>query len=251
MSRRKILIGASIAGHAALFAGVFVHGVWDVEQLGREARARTSLAVMVPPLDGGGFPVPEQRLERQQRKEPPKRVVKEPRQPRPRPEEPKLQPDPGPAGPSGGPDAGPGPGGGGPPGGDPCTEPGGCQPEVAPPQPPEVPRLPPPPAPPAPQTVAPQVLKGLRTSGETAIYPPGEVVQQMHRSGDLKTSASLKICIGADGAVATIGLLRSTRYPAYDEALLASARRWVYRPYTVNGRAVPVCSVVTFQYEMK
>jgi protein TonB len=251
MSRRKFLIGASIAGHAALFAGVFVHGVWEMEQLGREARARTSLAVMVPPADGGGFAVPEQRLERQQRKEPPKKVVKEPRQPRPRPDEPKFAPDTGPADRGGG--LGPdGPGGGdGPPGGDPCTEPGGCPPAVAPQLPPEVPRLPAPPAPPAPQTVAPQVLKGLRTSGETAIYPPGEVVQQMHRSGDLKTSASLKVCIGADGAVAAIGLLRSTRYPAYDEALLASARRWVYRPYTVNGRAVPVCSVVTFQYEMK
>jgi len=250
MSRRKMLIGISIAGHAALFAGVFVHGVWELEQLDRGPLPRTSLAAIVPPAaEGGAISLPEQKLERKPRKEP--KLVKEPRQPRPPRDEPRIEPAPGPS--TGGTDTGPGPGGpgDGPPGGDPCTDPAGCQPTAMPPPapPPEVPR--PPPPPPAVQTVAPQVLKGLRTSGETALYPPGEVVQQMHRSGDLKTSASIKVCIGTDGAVASIGILRSTRYPAYDEALLAGARRWVYRPYTVNGRPVPVCSVVTFQYEMK
>jgi protein TonB len=249
MSRRKILIGVSIAGHAALFAGVFVSSVWNIEQLDHDSKLRTSLAVIAPPVfESGSFSLPEQKLV-PKRHDPPKVAVKEPRQPRQPKDDVKIEPAPGPDEPGDG--TGPGTGhvlGDGPPGGDPCQEPGGCQPQVAPPPPPPPP---PPPKPLKPQTVAPQVLTGLRTSGETAIYPPNDVLQQMHRSGDLKTRASIKICIGVDGAVASVGLLRSTRYPAYDEALLAGARRWIYRPYTVNGRAVPACSVVTFQYEMK
>jgi len=250
MPRRKILIGVSIAGHAALFAGVFASSVWNIEQLDRDSKLRTSLAVIAPPtLESGSFSPPEQKPV-PRRPDPPKVAVKEPRQPRPPKDDVKIEPPPGPDATGDGLGAGKGPGGGdGPPGGAPCQEPGGCQPKVAPPPAPPAP--PPAPQPPAPRTVAPQVLKGLRTSGETAIYPPNDVLQQMHRSGDLKTRASIKVCIGADGAVAQVGILQSTRYPAYDEALLAGARRWVYRPYTVNGRAMPACSVVTFQYQMK
>jgi TonB family protein len=51
--------------------------------------------------------------------------------------------------------------------------------------------------------------------------------------------------------VASISLKRSTRYAAYDEAILAAARRWIYRPYTVNGTPAPACGMVTFVYEMK
>jgi TonB family protein len=73
----------------------------------------------------------------------------------------------------------------------------------------------------------------------------------MHRSGDLRTSASIKLCLDPRGQVASITLTQSTRYDAYDAAILAAARRWRYQPYTVNGVPAPACGMVTFRYEMK
>jgi hypothetical protein len=249
MPRRKLLIGVSIAGHVALFTGVFVHGIWNLDQLEYESRFRSPIAVMTPPPAGGGAPsLPKVDM---QRKEPPKVKVNEPRQPRTR-----LRDDltitteaPGSETGTGGPGNGTGTGiGDGPETGAPCDEahgPCGTLPVTL-----TLPDLPAPP-PPKVHAVTPQILKGLRIRGETAIHPPRDVFQEMHRGGDLKTSASIKVCLAVDGAVASVGLVKSTRYTAYDEAILAAARRWIYRPYTMNGAAVPACGMVTFVYEMR
>jgi protein TonB len=251
MARRKLLIGVSIAGHAALFAGVLGYTVWDLEQVDYRPKVRTSLAVITPPAAEAG---PRTSTERQQRKEPPK-IAKDLTQPQ---EKPPATPLPGPAvttddGTGAGPGGGTG-GGDGPPGGDLCADPGadpgGCEVLPEPPLLPDPPK-PPPQQPPRVQNVTPQILKGLRTSGETAIHPPREVVQEMHHSGDLETSASIKLCLDPQGQVASITLTKSTRYAAYDEAILAAARRWRYQPYTVNGIPAPACGMVTFRYKMK
>jgi hypothetical protein len=34
----------------------------------------------------------------------------------------------------------------------------------------------------------------------------------------------------------------------YDAKIMREMRRWAYRPYTVNGKAVPVCTAATFIY---
>ena len=120
---------------------------------------------------------------------------------------------------------------------------------VALPAPPEPPK--PPPAPPKQAVVQPQILKGLRTRGETAIHPPRDVYQQMARDRDYKTSGILKVCITATGAISSVSVLKSTGYAAYDAALVDGARGWSYRPYTADGVPVPVCSSVTFQYQMR
>jgi len=250
MARRKTLIGISIAGHAALFAGVFVTSVWDVEQLDHDVRFRPNLGVITPPRLDSGQPA----------------TTTEPQKPRPKPPE-KVKrlaqptdrrPDPTPP-----PETSTVPGSGlgqttgditgdpeAPPG-DPCQEPGGCAPPPEPPKPPEPPAVPPPPAAAKIHTVAPQILSGLRVKGETAIHPPREVFHLMHRNGDLSTTASIKVCLTATGAVGAVAMLKSSKYDAYDDAILAAARRWVYQPYKVNGSPVPACSVVTFRYEMK
>ncbi|HSK02957.1 MAG TPA: TonB family protein [Kofleriaceae bacterium] len=249
MSRRKLLIGASIAGHVALFTGVFVHGVWNLDQLEYESRFRAPLAFMTPPPPQGGSVAPA-KVELQP-KAVPKVVVKEPRQPPRVPERPEVTHEPGSSEPGTGLGTGPGTGPGdedSPEAADPCKEAGpGCGTLPAPPLP-EVPR---PPPPPKVHAVTPQILKGLRIRGETAIHPPREVFHEMHRGGDLRTSASIKVCLAANGAVASVAVMKSTRYAAYDEAILAAARRWIYRPYSVNGTPVPACGMVTFVYEMK
>jgi len=244
MSRRTILVGASIAGHAALFTGVLVLGAWDLEPVEHTSRARVSLAVMTPPApQGGAISLPKQDLPRK----PPREVVKGPRQPRPR-SEPEIRTAPveDGTGDGQGQGQGQGPAGGdGPEVTDPCAG-GSCGAPPAPPPLPEIPR----PKEPEIHSVAPQILKGLRVSGETAIHPPRDVFEQMHRSGDRRTSAAILLCLAADGSVSSVTLKRSTRYAGYDEAILGAARRWRYRPYTVNGRPAPACGMVTFLYEI-
>ena len=243
MSRRKILIGASIAGHAALFAGVFVSSVWTVDQVDHRSRSRASLAVIAPPLpENGSFSLPKQEL---QRKAPPKVAVKETRQPR-KPEL-EITIDKGGSETGTGEGKGKGPGDG-PEAGDPCREPGSCEPVAVPPPLPELPK---PPPPPPIHNVTPQILKGLRLSGVTVIHPPREVFDQMYRGGDLQTSAAIKLCLSIDGSVSSIDLKKSTKYGAYDDVIVAAVRGWRYKPYTVNGRPVPACGMVTFVYQMK
>jgi hypothetical protein len=249
MSRRKLLIGVSIAGHVALFTGVFVHGVWNLDQLEYESRFRTPIAVMTPPPAGGAAPsLPKVDM---QRKVTPKVKVKEPRQPRAR-----LRDEltitteaPGAGTGTGSPGSGTGTGtGDGPETGEPCDEargPCGTAPVAL-----TLPDLPAPPPAPV-RDVTPEILRGLRIRGETAIHPPREVYDEMHASGSFRTSASIKLCLTEHGAVASVALIRSTKYPAYDRRLVEAARGWVYRPYTVNGSAVPACGIVTFQYAMK
>lgn len=251
MSRRKILIGASIAGHAALFAGVFVYTAWDLDQLDYEARSRSPLAVMVPPsAEGWSYTPPKVDLEPAR---PPRVVVNETRQPR-RPDlDLQITYEPGPSEPGEGLGAGPGEGpGDGPEGGEPCQEAGGqrCGTLPAPPPPP-LPELPKPPPAPKVANVTPEILRGLRLRGETAIHPPRDVYDEMSRTRSYRTSASIKLCLTGRGTVSSITLMKSTSYPAYDEALVAAARRWIYRPYAVNGTPVPACGIVTFQYAMK
>jgi TonB family protein len=94
------------------------------------------------------------------------------------------------------------------------------------------------------------VLTSLRASGETEIQPPRDVVNEMRRNGETKTSAVAKLCLAADGSISSVTVVRSTKYPRYDEAILAAMRRWTHRPYVTNGAAAPACGLVTFVYSM-
>ncbi len=248
MSRRKILIGVSIAGHAALFAGVAIHGIWDLEQVEYEFRSRTALSVMTPPAppQGGSY---EPRPLDVKRKEAPKVVVKEPRQPRKLKDELRITMDHGSsddglgAGKAPGDGPGDGPGGGGL-----CQERAGlCGTGAGLPALPDVP----PPPPVRTHDIRPEILKGLRIRGETAIHPPKDVYDQMADSKTYEATASIKLCLTAEGTVSSVKLTTSTGYPAYDRAFVAAAWHWVYRPYTVNGTPVPACGMVTFQYAMR
>jgi TonB family protein len=247
MSRRKILIGASIAGHAVLLAGVFVFNSWDLERLDHDSKSRISLAVMAPPAaDSGSFSLSKPELKP---KEPKKVVVKELTQPTKPEDEVKISYD---HGSRAGTDPGTGRGtgtGDGPEGldGEGCKEadgrPCGLGPALA------LPELPKPPPPPEVRTVTPDILKGLRIHGETQIHPPHEVKDEIYRSGTHKTSASIKLCLATNGALSSVTMVKRSKYEGYDEAILAAVRRWIYRPYAPSGTPVPACGMVTFVYQ--
>ena len=57
--------------------------------------------------------------------------------------------------------------------------------------------------------------------------------------------------IDAVGNVASSRQIKSSGYAAYDAVLVQGLSHWRYRPYTLDGRGIPVCSVVTFLYAMK
>jgi TonB family protein len=97
----------------------------------------------------------------------------------------------------------------------------------------------------------PNVLGGLRTTGDTQIHPPATVKTEMQRDGRDRVTGTVKLCLDTAGRVASAQILGSTKYPAYDALLVAKVREWHYRPYAVNGTPMPACSAVTFQYSMR
>jgi protein TonB len=98
--------------------------------------------------------------------------------------------------------------------------------------------------------VPPATLKGLLASN-TTIEPADNVQHQMMRDEVKRASSVIKVCIAADGAVATTAVARSSGYPAYDQQLVAGVRAWRYRPYMVNGQPTPACSAVAFAFTIQ
>jgi hypothetical protein len=102
--------------------------------------------------------------------------------------------------------------------------------------------------PPPPELVAPQVIAGLRISGDTQVHPSDVTKMEMLRDGHQRIVGTFKVCLTADGSVQSIGLVASTHYAAYDALLTDAIRGWRYRPYVAGGNAIPVCGVTTFVY---
>ena len=73
----------------------------------------------------------------------------------------------------------------------------------------------------------------------------------MHRAGTSRVVASFQVCLDTNGNVASTRQLEPSGYPGYDAELVRGLSTWRYKPYTLNGRGIAVCSVVTFIYSMK
>jgi outer membrane biosynthesis protein TonB len=75
---------------------------------------------------------------------------------------------------------------------------------------------------------------------------------EIQRSGKDRVIGSFKLCITVGGEVQSVKQLKSTGFPAYDSRILSTIQgSWRYKPYNVNGKAVPVCTAVTFIYSQK
>jgi TonB family protein len=257
------LIAVSMGTHLAAVGGLFVSGVWQIERLHADGRSRADiLQPLAPPAPSGGLV--GAKLPEVARKERP-HVVKERVQPRAT--KPATEPDVNEPGDQ--PGAGAGSGSAGDPGT--CTENCGephhadpvcgdgsldvseqcddgntangdgcsstCRIEVKPK--------------PQPRMVAPTVLHGLRTSGETQLHPSTATQSQMMRDDVRRVTGTVKLCVSVDGGVTSAAMLISTRYSAYDAMLLSAVRAWRYRPYMVGDTPVPACSTVTFIYKIE
>jgi TonB family protein len=242
--RRTTLVTVSIAGHFAVALGLYAAGIWKIERLESDHRL-AGIGVMTPTQAAGGSPadLPAPKfVKKEQRK-----VIKEPHQPA-------LMRDDVVAvststntkgnGEGTGTGENKGPDVGGIPGGVTCDA-LDCT-GVQAPQPPE---------PPKPVktviNVPPTILNALRTYGDTQIHPSRNTQNQMLTDGKTKVVGTVKVCIQATGAIGSVTLLSSTKYPEYDQLLLEGAKRWQYRPYMIDGTAQPACSAVSFVYSIK
>jgi serine/threonine protein kinase len=114
------------------------------------------------------------------------------------------------------------------------------------------PQAPPPPLTMPAQTVTPTALDANRIAGERDIIPDNLTQSEIGRAGVDKVIGAFKICIAADGGISTVSQLKSTGFPGYDAKILSTIRgQWRYRPFMVNGKAVPVCTAVRFIYSQK
>jgi len=104
---------------------------------------------------------------------------------------------------------------------------------------------------PAVSDVTPEVMEKRRVAGEKVIRPSAETRAEMLSSGVDHVIGSFKICVDDKGIVTKVKMLRTTTYEKYDRMLEAGMRLWKYRPFEVDGRAVPVCWAVTFIYSTK
>lgn len=78
--------------------------------------------------------------------------------------------------------------------------------------------------------------------------PDHEDQLAMRRSGKVNLSSSWKICVKANGTVASFKKLISTGYPSYDRKLSQAISRWKYRPLKVDGMASQSCGKTTINY---
>ena len=75
---------------------------------------------------------------------------------------------------------------------------------------------------------------------------------EISQSGKDKLLGVYKLCITAEGNVASVVQLRTTGFPAYDAKIKATIRgEWRYQPFLLNGKPTPVCTAVTFIYSQK
>jgi TonB family protein len=110
---------------------------------------------------------------------------------------------------------------------------------------------PPPPPPPAPpQNVPPTALESLRIAGDKNIVPDADTIDAIRAAGKDRFTVPVKICVGRDGAMQSVKVMKSSGFPAYDQKLVRQINAWKYKPFMVNGAPTPVCSVVVFIFKL-
>ncbi len=244
MGRRALAVG-SVLIHLAIAGGLIIMGFWEINEIGRPNRG-VAMATSFSPSSGGGAEKPAaKKVERK------KRLVRDSRQPDPRPqEEVKTGSQSSTEGKGGdlnatGTNTGTGIGIGiAGPGGIPCLDLAGCDgsgpgvPEIRPT--PEAKLLPP------------TVLSELRrVAGDPQIQPPTSTQNAMSQRNQRRALAVVKMCLDTEGVVNRPTIVKSSGYAEYDAKLLSKIRRWRYRPYRANGAAIAICTHLTFIYQQE
>lgn len=104
----------------------------------------------------------------------------------------------------------------------------------------------------APTFIAPTVIEQLRLVGVIGIAPDNATATQMQRLKVSTVRVVVKLCLAADGTIASTNILTSSGFGNYDRRIFTTIRdTWKYRPFTRNGVGMPVCTTVTFIYSQR
>lgn len=106
----------------------------------------------------------------------------------------------------------------------------------------------PPPPPEEAKNVPPRALEAKRIAGEARIVPSDPDKLKIKRQGKTMVVTVVKMCLTSGGSVKTLQVIKSSGFPSYDRKIKSKMRQWRYKPFRVNGKAVPVCTSVVFQY---
>jgi periplasmic protein TonB len=243
--RRKIYVfsfttSAVLIG--ALIIGAIVYSLFNIEDLPPPSVAVTFFAAAPPPPP----PPPPARKKREQPKPKPviqptmvqvKSALVQPKQKEPEPEPDKEEDH----GVEGGVE-------GGVPGGVVGGVLGGERDSKPPPPPP-----PKPVEPPKPKVVAPTVLESQKLSGAIPPLPPNVKEQAFNTLGNQPgmLTAMFKVCIGGDGAISSINMIKPSGSAALDDFIRANLKTWRYRPYMIDGKPTPICGTKVFNVNLQ
>jgi len=92
-----------------------------------------------------------------------------------------------------------------------------------------------------------QELEANRISGDPGLVPNEATRAEMQRDGKAQAWATFKICIDVAGTITEV-TVRSSKIAAYDAQVNAEVRAWKFRPFVLEDRATPVCSMVATRY---
>jgi hypothetical protein len=95
------------------------------------------------------------------------------------------------------------------------------------------------------------MLESLRVSGTKEIAPDDETKVAIHDADKTRVMAVAKLCIDAQGTVATTKLVKSSGFADYDAKLTLEMAAWKFRPFKADGKPISVCSALTFIYAAK
>jgi hypothetical protein len=89
------------------------------------------------------------------------------------------------------------------------------------------------------------------TRGTKMIVPDDGTKTEIQRSRVSRLIGTFQLCIDEQGKVGNLAMLRSTGAPTYDGEIMREMAHWEYAPYIDEGKAVPVCTAVTFIYSQR
>jgi protein TonB len=117
-------------------------------------------------------------------------------------------------------------------------------PEPPPPAPEPPPSAPPPPAPPPePKTIPATAVRYITPPAPT--YPAAS--RRLREAGRVV----LRVEIGTDGRARQVTVSNSSGHPRLDESAAASVRSARFAPYTENGVALVVWTLVPIEFELE
>jgi protein TonB len=100
------------------------------------------------------------------------------------------------------------------------------------------------PVPPTPKFILPTMEQPQRIAGADPAYTPEAKAARV--TGDVR----LRVCFDTSGAVTTVDVKHGLPMGLTESAIRA-VRGWRYRPYLMNGQAVPGCLFTKFAFRLE